>query len=70
MPRVRRMLAALALLSGVMGASIPACEDDSVFRSGDPPPSIGGPDSGTSDGGAADTGGGGGAPGDPDAGND
>ena len=59
------MLVALALLL----AAMPACEDDSVFRSGDPPPSIG-PDSGTVDGGPSGAGGSGGAPGDPDAGND
>jgi hypothetical protein len=53
------MLAALALLLGVTGAAMPACEDDSVFRSGDPPPSIGA-DSGAAEGGAND----------PDAGND
>jgi hypothetical protein len=63
------MFAALALLLGVTGAAMPACEDDSVFRSGDPPPSIG-PDSGVMDGGPSDAGGSGGAPGDPDAGND
>jgi hypothetical protein len=69
MPRVRRMLGALALLIGVTGAAIPACEDDSVFRSGEPPPSIG-PDSGTTTTDADDAAGAGGAPGDPDAGND
>ena len=60
------MLAALALLLGVLGAAMPACEDDSVFRSGDPPPSIG-PDSGTAEDGADDAGTGGAI---PDAGND
>ena len=63
------MLAALVLLVGMTGAAMPACEDDSVFRSGDPPPSIG-PDSGTAGGDAAEAGGSGGAPGSPDAGND
>ena len=63
------MLAALALLVGVTGAAMPACEDDSVFRSGDPPPSVG-PDGGAVEGGADDAGGSGGAPGSPDAGND
>jgi hypothetical protein len=63
------MLAAMALFLGVTGAAMPACEDDSVFRSGDPPPSID-PDSGTVGGGADDAGDSGGAPGTPDAGND
>jgi hypothetical protein len=63
------MLAALALLLAVTGAAMPACEDDSVFRSGDPPPSIG-PDGGTADDGAGDAGGSAGASGSPDSGND
>ena len=57
------MFVALALLCGLTMAAAPGCEDDSVFRSGNPPPSIG-PDGGNSEGGAA------GMPANTDAGND
>jgi hypothetical protein len=60
------MLAPVLVLLAVAGGTIPACEDDSVFRSGDPPPSIG-PDSDAGDGAAAGTGG---APADTDGGID
>lgn len=35
-----RVFASLCLLSGLLTAAIPACQDDSVYRSGDVPPSI------------------------------
>jgi hypothetical protein len=54
---------ALALLLGGTGTATLGCEDDSVYRSGDPPPSIP-PDSGLLEGGA------GGPPANTDAGND
>jgi len=60
---VRRTFAALAFILGVTGAATVGCEDDSVYRSGDPPPSIG-PDGGAPEGGA------GGMPANTDAGND
>ena len=60
---MRRTFAALAFLLGVTGAVALGCEDDSVYRSGDPPPSIG-PDGGLLEGGA------GGMPASTDAAND
>ena len=60
---MRRTFAALAFLLGVTGVASLSCEDDSVYRSGDPPPSIV-PDGGMLEGGA------GGMPADNDAAND
>ncbi len=61
---VGRMLAPLLLALGLLFCVVSACEDDSVFRSGDLPP--GNP----ADSGAAGGGGAGGAPTDTDAGAD
>jgi hypothetical protein len=61
------MLAPLLLALGLLFCVVPACEDDSVFRSGDAPPSN------AADGGAmggAGGGGAGGAPTDTDGGSD
>ena len=61
--RVGRMFLALAG-SGLLMAAIPACQDDSVYRSGDVPPS-------TLDGSVGSDGGGtGGAPANSDGGAD
>lgn len=35
-----RVFASVLLAAGLLGAAIPACQDDSVYRSGDVPPSI------------------------------
>ena len=35
-----RVFASVLLAAGLLGAAIPACQDDSVYRSGDAPPSI------------------------------
>jgi hypothetical protein len=34
------VFASVLLAAGLLGAAIPACQDDSVYRSGDVPPSI------------------------------
>jgi hypothetical protein len=52
------LVASLFLACGLLIVAIPACQDDSVYRSGDVPPSIG------NDGGT------GGAPADSDGGTD
>jgi hypothetical protein len=57
------MFAWLFLACGLLTLAIPACQDDSVYRSGDVPPSIG------NDGAAAD-GAAGGAPSNSDGGAD
>ena len=56
--RVGRVFALLLLACGVLLVAMPACQDDSVYRSGDVPPS-------TMDGGGT-----GGAPAGSDAGAD
>ncbi len=60
------MFAGLFLASGLLVAAIPACQDDSVYRSGDTPPSI--LDASFANDGAAGGGGTGGAPADTDGG--
>ena len=50
-----RVFASLCLLSGLLTAAMPACQDDSVYRSGDVPPSI--LDASFANDGAANTGG-------------
>jgi hypothetical protein len=69
------MISRLLLASGLLLAAIPACQDDSVYRSGDVPPSI--LDGSLGDGAPADGavggmggGGSGGAPTDSDGGAD
>lgn len=70
------MISLLLLASGLLIAGIPGCQDDSVFRSGDVPPSIldaaGLGDSSPADGAVGGMGGGGtgGAPTDSDGGAD
>lgn len=59
--RVGRVFASLCLLSGLLTAAMPACQDDSVYRSGVVPPSN------LADGGP---GGDGSVPNDADTGND
>ena len=56
--RVGRVFTLLLLTGGLLMVAIPACQDDSVYRSGDVPPSI------------MDGGGTGGAPAGSDAGAD
>jgi hypothetical protein len=60
---VRRLLAPLLLGLAIASWMSAACEDDSVYRSGDPPPSIVA-DSGLNEGGGSA------GPGDIDAGSD
>ena len=70
--RVRRILARLLLGVAVALATVAGCQDDSVYRSGNPPPSV--TDSGAQDGAGAgagpDAGGSAGASGEIDGGGD
>ena len=52
--RVGRMLAPLLLALGLLFCVVSACEDDSVFRSGDVPPSSNPADGSAAGGGGAD----------------
>jgi hypothetical protein len=57
--RVGRVFASVLLAAGLLGGAISACQDDSVYRSGDVPPSI--LDASFANDGAANAGGGGSA---------